>query len=184
MNRLAVMRPKRGEPNSPGFRVDENRRVADALFRRIGSVVIHRDLHRLPSFAAVETSRTRDVDVRRQVPRVVPTSVVNRDQRSVSLDGMATEQGYYALAAYFRMLDGKTGLYNMTDVIDMGGDMVAEEPVETEPVETTPAVTEPVEVDDEGHNFPWWLVIVIVVLAGSLVVLVIISKPKKGRHMK
>jgi hypothetical protein len=101
-----------------------------------------------------------------------------------TLDGMATEQGYYALAAYFRMLDGKTGLYNMTDVIDMGGDMVAEEPVETEPVESTPAVTEPVEVDDEGHNFPWWLVIVIVVLTGAIVVLLIIAKPKKGRHMK
>jgi len=32
------------------------------------------------------------------------------------VDGMATEQGYYALAAYYRMLDGKTSLYDMTDV--------------------------------------------------------------------
>lgn len=31
-------------------------------------------------------------------------------------DGMATEQGYYALAAYYRMKSGKTFLYDMTDV--------------------------------------------------------------------
>ena len=39
-------------------------------------------------------------------------------------DGMATEQGYYALTAYFRFLEGKTSLYDMTDVIDKGGDPV------------------------------------------------------------
>lgn len=32
------------------------------------------------------------------------------------LDGMATEQGYYALASYFRLKEGKTSLYDMTDV--------------------------------------------------------------------
>lgn len=31
-------------------------------------------------------------------------------------DGMASEQGYYALAAYFRFIEGKTRLYDMTDV--------------------------------------------------------------------
>ena len=31
-------------------------------------------------------------------------------------DGIATEQGYYALTAYFRLLDGKTALYDMSDV--------------------------------------------------------------------
>ncbi|MGN0998998.1 MAG: Ig-like domain-containing protein [Faecousia sp.] len=31
-------------------------------------------------------------------------------------NGMATEQGYYALAAYFRFLSGKTSLYDMSDV--------------------------------------------------------------------
>ena len=102
-----------------------------------------------------------------------------------SLDGMATEQSYYALTAYFRMLEGKTALYDMTDVIDMGGDVTVEEPVEILPAETEPAPTEPVETPTkEGRSFPWWLVIVIVVLAGAIVVLVIISKPKKGRHMK
>jgi len=32
------------------------------------------------------------------------------------LDGMATEQGCYALAAYFRFKDNKTSLYDMSDV--------------------------------------------------------------------
>ena len=32
------------------------------------------------------------------------------------LNGMATEQSQYALASYFRMLEGKTSLYDMTDV--------------------------------------------------------------------
>jgi hypothetical protein len=96
------------------------------------------------------------------------------------LDGMATEQSYYALVAYFRMLEGKSALFNMTDVVDMGGDQAEEEPVETQPVPTEPAES-PVE---EARSFPWWLVIVIGVLAGAIVVLVIISKPKKGRHMK
>ena len=101
------------------------------------------------------------------------------------LDGMATEQSYYALAAYFRMLEGKTSLFNMTDVIDMGGDKVEEEPAETAPAVTEPAPTEPaVEKVAAKGSFPWWLVIVIVVLAGSIVVLVIVSKPKKGKYNK
>ena len=33
-----------------------------------------------------------------------------------TLDGMATEQGYYALVAYQRLKDGKTSLYDMSDV--------------------------------------------------------------------
>ena len=37
-------------------------------------------------------------------------------------DGMATEQGYYALAAYYRFVNGQTRLYDMTDVaIQTGG---------------------------------------------------------------
>lgn len=32
------------------------------------------------------------------------------------INGMATEQGYCALAAYFRMVNGKTALYDMNDV--------------------------------------------------------------------
>lgn len=33
-----------------------------------------------------------------------------------SINGMATEQGFYATVAYKRMLDGKTSLYDMSDV--------------------------------------------------------------------
>ena len=33
-------------------------------------------------------------------------------------DGMATEQAYYALVAYDRLLSGKTRLYDMTDVLN------------------------------------------------------------------
>ena len=32
-------------------------------------------------------------------------------------DGMATEQGYYALTAYYRFLNGQSSLYDMSDVI-------------------------------------------------------------------
>ena len=42
------------------------------------------------------------------------------------VDGMATEQGYYALASYFRFKDGQTSLYDMSDVI-IGEDEPAEE---------------------------------------------------------
>ena len=38
------------------------------------------------------------------------------------LDGMATEQGYYALAAYYRFVNAQTRLYDMTDVtVQTGG---------------------------------------------------------------
>ena len=38
------------------------------------------------------------------------------------LDGMATEQGYYALAAYYRFANAQTRLYDMTDVtVQTGG---------------------------------------------------------------
>ena len=37
-------------------------------------------------------------------------------------NGMATEQGYYALAAYYRFVNAQTRLYDMTDVtIQTGG---------------------------------------------------------------
>ena len=39
-----------------------------------------------------------------------------RHTASGELDGMATEQGYYALAAYYRFASGQTRLYDMSDV--------------------------------------------------------------------
>ena len=38
---------------------------------------------------------------------------------SGKIDGIATEQGYYALTAYFRMLEEKTPLYDMTDGVNL-----------------------------------------------------------------
>ena len=38
---------------------------------------------------------------------------------SGKIDGIATEQGYYALTAYFRMLEGKNPLYDMTDGVNL-----------------------------------------------------------------
>ena len=42
-----------------------------------------------------------------------------RHIHSGRIDGIATEQGYYALTAYFRMLEGKTPLYDMTDGVNL-----------------------------------------------------------------
>ena len=102
------------------------------------------------------------------------------------LDGMATEQAYYALTAYFRMLNGECSLFDMTDIIDMGGDIEAEEPkVETEEeaeAETVPAVTEPMEAPEKA-DFPWWILIiaVIVIAAGSVLVVLIPVMKKKNK---
>lgn len=67
------------------------------------------------------------------------------------LDGMSTEQGYYAMVSYYRMLEGKTALYDMTDRIDRGGDPV--------PTETTRESTEPIETaageQTEENNSKW-----------------------------
>ena len=48
------------------------------------------------------------------------------------LDGMATEQGYYALAAYYRFVNGQTSLYDMSDVT--------------------------IQIDSHTHNFGKWTV--------------------------
>ena len=60
------------------------------------------------------------------------------------LNGMATEQGYYALAAYFRFLNGQTSLYDMSDVtIQTGGNTPAnpDDPGKTDP--SDPGKTDP-----------------------------------------
>ena len=86
------------------------------------------------------------------------------------LDGMATEQAYYALTAYYRFLSGKTNLYDMTDTINKGGD-----PVEAEP--TVPAATEPAQA-----NTPWWIIAVCIfggVGWGIVIGVVLVPKLKK-----
>lgn len=96
------------------------------------------------------------------------------------LDGMATEQAYYALTAYYRFLDGKTNLYDMTDIINMGGDPVE---VPTEP--TVPVTTEPTEVEPAKTGFPWWILVICVVGGCGLgMVIAIVIIPKFGKFKK
>ena len=75
-------------------------------------------------------------------------------------NGMATEQGYYALAAYFRFLNGQTSLYDMSDVtIQTGGNTPAnpDDPGKTDPSDpgktdpTNPGKTDP---SDPGKTDP------------------------------
>lgn len=47
---------------------------------------------------------------------------------SGDLDGMATEQSYYALAAYYRLLAGQTSLYDMSDVTIMPAPVTPDQP--------------------------------------------------------
>ncbi len=89
------------------------------------------------------------------------------------LDGMATEQGYYALTAYFRFLNGANRLYDMTDVLDKGGDptaLPAQIPVKRE--------TQPAESGNEKSTSPLLIVgIALMVLGvGAVAALVIVQK--------
>ena len=69
-------------------------------------------------------------------------------------DGMATEQGYYALTAYYRMLEGKTRLYDMSDVLPERRPVpAAEEPADEGAAEedaVVPEKTEPQTEEDYG----------------------------------
>ena len=59
-------------------------------------------------------------------------------------NGMATEQSYYALAAYYRFVNGQTSLYDMSDVtIQTGGNTSAnpDDPGKTDP--SDPGKTDP-----------------------------------------
>ena len=97
-----------------------------------------------------------------------------------NLDGMATEQAYYALVAYNRMLQNEKFLYDMTDVIDAGGDVIVEET--TEPIEMP---TEPVseeEEDDNGNAVVIWTG-VMTVCAAAIVVLLLNRKKLFGKFL-
>ena len=87
------------------------------------------------------------------------------------LNGMATEQCYYALTAYFRMLERKTSLYDMTDVMDLGGDLLAESVYET--VAAVPAET----VTEEGENavIIW---IGVAALSTAAIVVILLNRKK------
>ena len=78
------------------------------------------------------------------------------------LDGMATEQGYYALTAYFRLLEGKTPLYDMTD----GVYVTPQEPA----VQEQPA---------QDNNMVWlWVVLAV---GAAMLVLCCTMKKKLGK---
>lgn len=90
-------------------------------------------------------------------------------------DGMATEQAYYALTAYYRMTDGRTDLYDMTDVIDKGGDPETAAP-------TAAPTEEPTELaESEGSGFPWWIIIVIIVCAAGVTVIILVKRKKQTK---
>ena len=84
-------------------------------------------------------------------------------------DGMATEQGYYALAAYYRFINGQTRLYDMSDVTIKAN----EQPVQpTDP--TTPGTPA------TGDNQPVMLWFGSVLISGAAILL-LAQKKKKVR---
>lgn len=95
-----------------------------------------------------------------------------------NLDGMSTEQAYYALAAYNRMLQAQNFLYDMTDVMDAGGDVLVGET--TEPTEVT---TEPVaEETDSGNDVMIWTG-VMTVCAAAIAVLLLNRRKLFGKFL-
>ncbi len=71
---------------------------------------------------------------------------------SSGLNGMATEQGEYALVSYIRFLEGKTTLYDMTDVT-MLQDENQEETDDDDIVEDEPEIWDDVIADEEPEDW-------------------------------
>lgn len=94
-----------------------------------------------------------------------------------SANGMATEQGFYALVAYYRLLNGQTSLYDMTDVKLEG--VKAEEPVDDTDKSDDTADTE-VEDTSSGGQVVLWVVIGVVAV-GGIAALAVTSKKRHGR---
>ena len=94
-----------------------------------------------------------------------------------SANGMATEQGFYALVAYYRLLNGQTSLYDMTDVKLEG--VKAEEPVDDIDKSDDTADTE-VEDTSSGGQVVLWVVIGVVAV-GGIAALAVTSKKRHGR---
>lgn len=115
-------------------------------------------------------------------------------------DGMATEQGYYALVAYFRLKDGKTSLYDMSDVTIQKGNQ--EDPTKpTDPAKPTDPSkpTDPVAPTDPkkptnsnqkpgspatGDNSPIGLYTVTLILGLVAAAVLLAPKMKKKRAQK
>lgn len=100
-----------------------------------------------------------------------------------SANGMATEQGFYALVAYYRLLNGQTSLYDMTDVKLEG--VKAEEPVDDadkpdDATNTDTPVDTEVEDTSSGGQVVLWVVIGAVAV-GGITALAVTSKKRHGR---
>ena len=87
-------------------------------------------------------------------------------------DGMATEQGYYALAAYYRFINSQTRLYDMSDVTIKANEQ-PDQPVQ--PTDPTTPVT-----PATGDNQPVMLWFGSVLISGAAILL-LAQKKKKVR---
>jgi hypothetical protein len=88
------------------------------------------------------------------------------------LDGMSTEQGYYAMTAYYRMLENKTSLYDMTDIIDCCGD-----PSPTVPTQESPELSEEAD-EEETEKDAGWIWIGVLGLCGCAMAAVLLNRKK------
>ena len=91
-------------------------------------------------------------------------------------DGMATEQGYYALTAYYRFLAGKTSLYDMTD----GFVLAPEEPqTPTQPQESAPQEPQTQAPAEDQRDCHWlWMILGV---GTVLVAICFVFKKKMGK---
>ena len=100
-----------------------------------------------------------------------------------SANGMATEQGFYALVAYYRLLNGQSSLYDMTDVKLEG--VKTEESVNDadkpdDATNTDTPVDTEVEDTSSGGQVVLWVVIGAVAV-GGITALAVTSKKRHGR---
>lgn len=75
---------------------------------------------------------------------------------SGSRDGMATEQGYYALVSYVRMTEGKSSLYDMADISirekNPTQDSPAQEPAPQDPPTQNPPTQNPPKPSEDENS--------------------------------
>lgn len=100
-----------------------------------------------------------------------------------SANGMATEQGFYALVAYYRLLNGQSSLYDMADVKLEGVKTEesvndADKPDDANGTDT-PVDTEVGEASSGGQVVLW--VVIGVVAVGGIAALAVTSKKRHGR---
>jgi hypothetical protein len=90
-------------------------------------------------------------------------------------DGMATEQGYYTLAAYSRLLNGQNSLYDMTDV-EIGTNPVVPDDNDDNQDQN------PSDLPETGDRYPW--AETVIMLSASFAVLLVLSQKKRKLSLK